>query len=239
MVSCNKQRDEDYFLESMFHDIICLFHLYVFYVFRSVIWNMAKKNSVHKNVPNDRKVIMFIASAACFEALKIENKRTASNILKIIRHLLPPSTELDDKSVEAIKEAFAMNRIVDVVNKMGDDWIETESLMKSLIQFMYRYLMLPGMKTDVPKTKWESTVVPLVAKCMKEHPKQKELQWCGTRIMIMAYNDVGLDAKAMDESGAFSAIAVSVENHTDDDVTTKKASALLARIIEDRDINKA
>lgn len=129
-----------------------------------------------------------------------------------------------------------MNRIVDATLSQGEVWIANASLMKSLIQWMYRYLSLPGMDSEekVPKAVWVDRVVPLVAKTMKEHPSQKEIHWCGIRILVMAVNAAHVDAPTMDATEAFSAIAVTMENDVSDPATKTKANELLTKLMAEK-----
>jgi hypothetical protein len=205
------------------------------------MWNIMAKESAKESIPNDRKIKLFSASVSCMELLGVKDQKIAVNILKILRHILPPDSHFSDEGIQAIKNMYAMNKIVDAVMAKEEYWIKpdatpevpNEGFCKSLIQFLYRYVMLPGMTEDIPASVWESRVVPLTARCMKEYPKQKEIHWCGTRILIMAFEDVGLSRESMEKLGALSAVATTVENAKSDDgdATKKKALELMSKLM--------
>ncbi|KAL3896312.1 MAG: hypothetical protein SGARI_007207, partial [Bacillariaceae sp.] len=206
----------------------------------SAMWNIMNKQASKEMLPEDRKLKLFKVSVSCMELLGKKDQKIAGNILKILRHILPPDSEFSAEGIQAIKDSFAMNKIVDAVVAKSEYWIEpdatpevpNEGFCKSLIQFLYRYVKLPGMTEDIPHSVWESRVVSTTARCMKEYPKQKEIHWCGTRILAMAFDEVSIPRENMEKLGALSAIAVTVENYKsdDEDATKKKALELMTKL---------
>mmetsp|Transcript_25142 Transcript_25142/g.59747 ORF Transcript_25142/g.59747 Transcript_25142/m.59747 type:complete len:509 (+) Transcript_25142:321-1847(+) len=204
----------------------------------SALWNINSKDAVHNNMPNDTKIMLYKDAIATFETLGDDelDQRIAANIFKILRHLMPPCSDFDDDAIQAIKSQFALNRIIDSArNRDSESWLKNEALMKSFVQWMYRYLQLPGMTDEevVPRTVWDQRVVPVLAKAMDLHPTQKDIHWCGVRILNVAVNTVGVTKETMNETGAFSSVAVTVETNIVDPSTKKKAEALLTQLMEE------
>mmetsp|Transcript_25140 Transcript_25140/g.59743 ORF Transcript_25140/g.59743 Transcript_25140/m.59743 type:complete len:508 (+) Transcript_25140:321-1844(+) len=204
----------------------------------SALWNINSKDAVHNQMPNGTKIMLYKDAVATFEALGDDelDQRIATNIFKILRHLMPPCSDFDGDAIQAIKAQFALNRIIDSArNRDSESWLKNEALMKSFVQWMYRYLQLPGMTDEevVPRTVWDQRVVPVLAKAMDLHPTQKDIHWCGVRILNVAVNTVGVTKETMNETGAFSSVAVTVETNIVDPSTKKKAEALLTQLMEE------